>query len=118
MYKPREAAELIGFHYETILDWIRDGTLPALETPAGQYRILEHDLDKALLPTRTSQPTRRKPRGKVEVSPWVRPTVAPGRQTPRHTGGTAQTRWKRCVGFGGLAVTREPTLPWGNTNGA
>ena len=100
MYKPREAAELVGFHYETILDWIHDGSLPALMTPSGQYRILEHDLDKALLPTRASQRKTKKPRGNVEVSPWVRSTVGHTQQTPRRALASAKTRWKRCVGFG------------------
>jgi excisionase family DNA binding protein len=94
MYKPRAAAELVGVHYETILDWIGAGTLPALMTPSGQYRIAEYDLDAALLPVGKPKRNKKKPQSHpVTVIPWQKnPTqaVAPAKKTAR------RSRWSRC----------------------
>ena len=88
MYKPREAAELIGVHYETILDWIGAGTLAALMTPSGQYRIAEYDLDAALLPVGKAKPRKKNTQPRpVRVTPWQR--------TPTHVIAPAKTAARR-----------------------
>jgi len=46
-----EAAARMGVHRRTVRGWVRDGRLPALNTPGGHYRILAGDLDRLPLTT-------------------------------------------------------------------
>lgn len=42
---PREAAELLGVHEETLLRWARDGDVPCWKTPSGWRRFRKEDLE-------------------------------------------------------------------------
>jgi excisionase family DNA binding protein len=59
LYKPREAAAILGVSYETVLDWIGQRTLPATRLPSGHYRIDEYDLDAVLVPVGRTRPRRK-----------------------------------------------------------
>lgn len=61
LYKPSEVAPMLGVTYETVLEWIGSGALPAYTNPSGHYRIYENDVNAALLPVNRSW---RKPAGK------------------------------------------------------
>jgi len=39
----RDAAEMLGVHYQTVYGWVRQGTLPARKTPRG-YEVSEGDV--------------------------------------------------------------------------
>jgi excisionase family DNA binding protein len=39
IYTPREAAEVSGLHYHTILSYIKAGHIEVLQLPSGYYRI-------------------------------------------------------------------------------
>jgi excisionase family DNA binding protein len=39
LLKPSEAARLLGVHENTILNWIRQGKIPYVRTPTGQYLL-------------------------------------------------------------------------------
>lgn len=43
-----EAAKLLGFHVNTLKNWVRDGKMPAFKTLGGHYRIRIKDLVKVL----------------------------------------------------------------------
>lgn len=45
---PRQAALRLGISYPTIKQWIYHGTLKAVKTPGGHYRIAEPELDRFL----------------------------------------------------------------------
>jgi excisionase family DNA binding protein len=71
LYKPREAAAILGVSYETVLDWIGQRTLPAMRLPSGHYRIDEYDLDAVLVPVGKTSPRFRqvKPAKQTEKPP-------------------------------------------------
>ncbi|MBV9166215.1 MAG: helix-turn-helix domain-containing protein [Solirubrobacterales bacterium] len=52
----RETADLLGVNPETVLRWVRRGTLPAIRLPSGQLRFREDALDRWL--TERATPTR------------------------------------------------------------
>ena len=43
-----EAAKLLGFHVNTLKNWVRDGKMPAFKTLGGHYRIRVKDLIRVL----------------------------------------------------------------------
>ena len=43
-----EAAKLLGFHVNTLKNWVRDGKMPAFRTLGGHYRIRVQDLVRVL----------------------------------------------------------------------
>ena len=43
-----EAAKLLGFHVNTLKNWVRDGKMPAFKTLGGHYRIRIKDLIRVL----------------------------------------------------------------------
>lgn len=52
---PREAARLLGVHYDSVLSYIASGALPALDFTRGRggratYRIRRVDLEEFLTP--------------------------------------------------------------------
>ena len=61
----REAAEVLGVHYQTVYGWVRQGTLPARKTGRG-YEVLDHDV-LALAERRASGTP---PRHEVRVRDW------------------------------------------------
>ncbi|ALE77711.1 hypothetical protein WY02_03775 [Pseudonocardia sp. AL041005-10] len=38
------AAQIAGVHHNTLYRWIRAGVVPAVRTPAGQFRVRVSDL--------------------------------------------------------------------------
>lgn len=92
IYKPREVAEILRVSYETVLDWIGDATLPAVQLPSGHYRVYEYDVDAAMLPTgRTS--ARKLPPKTAEVAVWKKEPAPP--RKPRCPEFGANTRFQR-----------------------
>jgi excisionase family DNA binding protein len=71
----REVAELLGVSSETVLRYVRAGTLPAFRLPGGALRFREDAIDAWLEERATSSrgvvthPAERRPAGKVAVSP-------------------------------------------------
>jgi MerR family transcriptional regulator, light-induced transcriptional regulator len=61
----REAADVLGVHYQTAYSWVRQGTLPARKTGRG-YEVLERDV-LALAERRASGTP---PRPEVRVRDW------------------------------------------------
>ena len=49
LFKPREAAQMLGISYPTVKQWILQGKLETVVTPGGHHRIAESAL-KPLLP--------------------------------------------------------------------
>lgn len=43
LLRPSELARLWGLHPSTVNGWIREGRLPAIQTPGAQYRVREAD---------------------------------------------------------------------------
>ena len=88
--KPREVADLLRVSYETVLDWIRDGQLPAAQLPSGHYRIDEYDVDKALTPV--GKPHKKKlPATPKKVAVWRKIRPAPANRCAEFSG-TQHTR--------------------------
>ena len=44
---PKEAADLLDRHYETVLRWIKAGTLKGWKL-GGQYRVKRQDVERLL----------------------------------------------------------------------
>ena len=45
----KEAAELLGVHYQTIRNWIKEGILPACQpNPRGRVLLRTEDIEEAL----------------------------------------------------------------------
>src|ERR1700744_276068 len=61
----RDAAEVLGVHYQTAYGWVRQGTLPARKTPRG-YEVTEDDVRE--LVARRAGGTG--PRQQVHVRDW------------------------------------------------
>ncbi len=62
----RDAAEVLGVHYQTAYAWVRQGILPARKTGRG-YEVNESDV-RALAARRASG---RAPRPHVRVRDWA-----------------------------------------------
>ena len=62
----REAAEVLGVHYQTAYAWVRQGVLPARKTGRG-YEVSEGDVN-ALAARRASGTT---PRSDIRVRDWT-----------------------------------------------
>ena len=62
----REAAEVLGVHYQTAYAWVRQGVLPARKTGRG-YEVSEGDVN-ALAARRASGTT---PRPDIRVRDWT-----------------------------------------------
>jgi MerR family transcriptional regulator, light-induced transcriptional regulator len=62
----RDAADMLGVHYQTAYGWVRQGTLPARKTPRG-YEVSDSDVH-GLLARRTAgaEPTQ-----EVKVRDWA-----------------------------------------------
>ena len=74
----REAAEVLGVHYQTAYAWVRQGVLPARKTGRG-YEVSEADVS-ALAARRASGTA---PRPDIRVRDWaVRPTGCTRRSCP------------------------------------
>ncbi|MGC9072290.1 MAG: excisionase family DNA-binding protein, partial [Acidilobus sp.] len=39
LLRPREACQLLGISYSTLLRWVREGKVRAVRTEGGKYRI-------------------------------------------------------------------------------
>lgn len=61
----REAAEMLGVHYQTVYGWVRHGTLPARKTPHG-YEVSEGDV-RELLARRAAGA---EPSPEIQVRDW------------------------------------------------
>jgi len=57
-YTADEIAELLGFHPETVREWIRKAILPAIKI-RGRYRISRKDLEKFLEERKVKQENNR-----------------------------------------------------------
>jgi len=44
--KPLQVAKLFNVSREVVIKWISDGTLPAITTPGGHYRMSNEDIEK------------------------------------------------------------------------
>src|ERR1051326_1245399 len=62
----RDAAEMLGVHYQTAYAWVRQGVLPARKTGRG-YEVSEGDVS-ALAARRASGTA---PRPQIRVRDWV-----------------------------------------------
>ena len=62
----RDAAEMLGVHYQTAYAWVRQGVLPARKTGRG-YEVSESDVS-ALAARRASGTA---PRPHIRVRDWV-----------------------------------------------
>ena len=62
----REAAGVLGVHYQTAYGWVRQGMLPARKTPHG-YEVSENDVT-ALAERRASGTA---PRPQIQVRDWT-----------------------------------------------
>ena len=51
-----ETARLLGFHVNTLKNWVRDGKMPAFKTLGGHYRIRVRDLVQVLRDNGTPVP--------------------------------------------------------------
>jgi excisionase family DNA binding protein len=52
-----EVARLLDVHHSTVRAWVKDGKLPAIITPGGQYRIDPRAIETLLAQIgRTTQP--------------------------------------------------------------
>jgi excisionase family DNA binding protein len=45
---PKEACQLLGISYSTLLRWIREGKIRAVTTEGGEYRIPYSEIKKYL----------------------------------------------------------------------
>ncbi|WP_185934426.1 MerR family transcriptional regulator [Actinobaculum suis] len=45
-----EVAKLLQVSRSTVLNWCRNGSLPAIRTPGGQFRIPKSEVDRILAP--------------------------------------------------------------------
>jgi len=48
LLRPREACQLLGTSYSTLLRWIREGKIRAVMTEGGKYRIPYSEIKKYL----------------------------------------------------------------------
>ena len=48
LLRTSEVAELLGVHTGTVAQYIREGTLPAISTTGGHYRVYEADVEAFL----------------------------------------------------------------------
>ena len=48
LFKPRDAAGILGISYPTIKQWIYHGKIKTLKTPGGHHRVAEGELEKFL----------------------------------------------------------------------
>src|SRR6201990_1106051 len=62
----RDAAEMLGVHYQTAYAWVRQGVLPARKTGRG-YEVSEGDVS-ALAARRASGTA---PRAQIRVRDWM-----------------------------------------------
>jgi MerR family transcriptional regulator, light-induced transcriptional regulator len=62
----KDAARVLGVHYQTAYGWVREGTLPARKTPRG-YEVSESDI-RALAELRASGA---RPRREIRVRDWA-----------------------------------------------
>src|ERR1700749_5175092 len=87
----RDAAEILGVHYQTAYAWVRQGVLPARKTGRG-YEVSEGDVS-ALAARRASGTA---PRAQIRVRDWMAQAgrldaghMSGGRTTARHACRTA-----------------------------
>lgn len=57
LFKPREAARMLGISYPTLKQWIYKGKLRSVRTAGGHHRIPESEIDRLLPP---GPPTRQR----------------------------------------------------------
>lgn len=57
-----EAAKMLGFHVNTLKNWVRDGKMPAFKTLGGHYRIRAKDLVRVLKENGIPVPPQLEPR--------------------------------------------------------
>jgi len=62
LYKPRDAAQVLGISYPSLKQWIYRGKLTTVKTPGGHHRVPETEIDRLLPRAISSGPieTRRK----------------------------------------------------------
>jgi molybdopterin-binding protein len=48
LYTPREAAQVLGFSYASLKQWIYNGKLKSIQTAGGHHRIPESEVDRLL----------------------------------------------------------------------
>lgn len=46
LYKPQEAADLIGISYKTLKLWIYQGKIKTVKTPGGHHRIPSREIER------------------------------------------------------------------------
>jgi putative resolvase len=52
LLRPKEACQLLGISYSTLLRWIREGKIRVVTTEGGKYRIPYSEIKKYLLEKR------------------------------------------------------------------
>jgi excisionase family DNA binding protein len=62
-----EAARLMGFHVNTLKNWVRDNKMPAFKTLGGHYRIRTLDLVRTLRENGIPIPSQLEPRFNIAV---------------------------------------------------
>jgi excisionase family DNA binding protein len=48
LLRPKEACQLLGISYSTLLRWIREGKIRAVTTEGGKYRVPYSEIKKYL----------------------------------------------------------------------
>ena len=108
----RDAAEMLGVHYQTAYAWVRQGVLPARKTGRG-YEVSEGDVS-ALAARRASGTA---PRPQIRVRDWVaqadrqegrREAKPKGRLSPRHRPVSTTIRWSSAASM--PTVTSLPSM--------
>ena len=43
-YSPIDLSRILGIHRVTVTNWVKKGTLQAIRTPGGKYKVSREDL--------------------------------------------------------------------------
>ena len=60
LYKPRDAAQVLGISYPSLKQWIYRGKLITVKTPGGHHRVPETEIDRLLPRTVSTGPIERR----------------------------------------------------------
>lgn len=55
LFRPDEAAKLLGVHIQTIRRWIREDKLSSIKTMGGHSRIPKEEIERLLTPKETTE---------------------------------------------------------------
>lgn len=51
-----EAADLLGVHHKTLIEWAKTGKVPAVKTPGGWYRFHRSALEEFVAASSSGSP--------------------------------------------------------------